>query len=349
MERDISVMSYNEIRLPAEWEPHAFCLMAWAIHREWGMYADAVRRELHEVIITIAEYDTVYLLTPSDQIPEAKRQSFGPNVEILSAPVDDIWMRDIAPTFAVRGNGAVAIDWNFNCWGSTRRARPGDSLARSLAARLGLATIRAPFVAEGGAFVTDGEGTVIVTKSCLLNENRNPRIGRSVLAQMEEIERGFSTVGGRKIIWLQGDVDEPFTNGHADGYLLFTKPGAILVEAPDPEMTTLANRSGDIDVLQSEADSRGGLMTVSSILPPRRRHWRFRGRTFAPSYLNAYLANGAVITGKFGDTERDEAAHSVLRKSFPSRDIRMLSIDHIALGGGGIHCITQPMPSTSRK
>jgi len=57
---------------------------------------------------------------------------------VIEAPVDDIWMRDIAPTFALRGNGRdqeiIAIDWNFNGWGGTmeRPPRAGDRLARSL-------------------------------------------------------------------------------------------------------------------------------------------------------------------------------------------------------------------------
>jgi len=162
---------------------------------------------------------------------------------------------------------------------------------------------------------------------------------------MEEIERGFSIVGGRKVIWLEGDADEPITSGHADGHLLFTKPGAILVEEIDSEGRTGPNRSKDVDTLRNVVDRRGRLITVSSVLPPRQKYWRFSGSFFAPCYLNAYLANGAVITGKFGDPERDEAARVALKETFPDRDIRMLTIDHIASGGGAIHCLTQPMPT----
>jgi agmatine deiminase len=339
----------DKIRIPAAWETHSCCWMAWAVDREWGARAKEVTRELREIIATIAEYEPVKLLTPPDQIADAKQQSFGPNVEIIEAPVDDIWMRDIAPTFALRGDEVVAIDWNFNSWGSTsaRPARPGDRLAGLMAAKLGLMLIHAPFITEGGAFVTDGDGTVVATKSCLLNENRNPAFGRTERQRMESIEQGFLTLGMRNVIWLDGDADELITSGHADGYLLFTKPGALLVEEIDPEVGAAVNRSKDIDTLRNVADSRCRLIAVSSVLPPRRRYWRFSGRSFAPSYLNAYLANGAVITGKFGDPERDEAARLVLRKSFPGRDIRMLAIDHIASGGGGVHCLTQPMPNTS--
>ena len=65
-----------------------------------------------------------------------------------------------------------------------------------------------------------------------------------------------------------------------------------------------------------------------------------------PSYVNAYLANGAVITASFGDVQRDEEAQQAFERAFPDRTVKMLRIDHIAAGGGGIHCLTQPHPLT---
>jgi agmatine deiminase len=68
---------------------------------------------------------------------------------------------------------------------------------------------------------------------------------------------------------------------------------------------------------------------------------------FAPCYLNAYVANNAVIAGCFGDDERDEAAKKALEEAFPWPQVITLRIGHIAAGGGGVHCLTQPMPATT--
>ncbi len=60
------------------------------------------------------------------------------------APVDDFWMRDIMPTFALCGEGpaqeVIAIDWNFNGWGGTRDRplRAGDRLPRLAATMFGV-------------------------------------------------------------------------------------------------------------------------------------------------------------------------------------------------------------------
>src|SRR3954452_2407834 len=105
--------------------------MSWAVHREWGAAQEDVQRELDSVVRAISEDEPVLLLTPQDLITTAKLRGFGPEVEIVPAPVDDIWMRDIAPVFAKRGQETVAIDLNFNGWDGSRSPRPGDRLART--------------------------------------------------------------------------------------------------------------------------------------------------------------------------------------------------------------------------
>ena len=104
------------IRIPADWEGHDCCWMAWAVHSEWGDWRKAVKDELCTVIHTISQYEPVCLLVPREGLAEARGRFSGGNIEIIEAPVDDIWMRDIAPTFALYNSEVVAIDWNFNGW-----------------------------------------------------------------------------------------------------------------------------------------------------------------------------------------------------------------------------------------
>ena len=230
------------IRIPAEWEPHACCWMAWAVHREWDKAAaNAIKRELSAVVQTIARYEPVRVLAPrGPTLREAQREFAAcPNVTVIDAPVDDFWMRDIMPTFAWRCEGAakeiIAIDWNFNGWGGTRErpSRAGDRLAQTGATISGVQRLSAPFVAEGGALVTDGRGTMITTRSCLLNPNRNPV--RPNLDRQRMIEAELRRFGVGKVIWLVGDPCEPITSGHTDGYVLCAPGGVVLAEAIDDE------------------------------------------------------------------------------------------------------------------
>ncbi|MGY3603661.1 MULTISPECIES: agmatine deiminase family protein [unclassified Bradyrhizobium] len=83
----------------------------------------------------------------------------------------NFWAR-IAPVFAKRGGDTVAIDLNFNGWDGSRTARPGDRLARIH--DFDVPVFGVPFVGEGGAFITDGSGLALASRSCLLP--RNPDI-----------------------------------------------------------------------------------------------------------------------------------------------------------------------------
>ena len=343
----------QSLRIPAEWEPHECCWMAWAVHREWDKAtANKIKRDLSEVVETVARYEPVRLLAPPGPTSREARREFAAcsNVTVIAAPVDDFWMRDIMPTFALRQERAereiVAIDWNFNGWGDTRNRprRAGDRLAKTAASIFGVPRVQVPFVADGGALVTDGRGTIITTRSCLLNPNRNPL--RRGIDRQGLIERELGKVGIRQVIWLEGDPCEPITSGHTDGYVLCAPNGLVLVEAiDDGDIEPPLWRERDTQLLENSRDAEGGKFKVVRVLAPRRRYWKGDPETFARCYLNAYVANGAVIGARFGDAERDEAARKALATAFPGREIVILKIDHIANGGGGVHCLTQPMPT----
>ena len=209
------------LQLVPDWADHSYCWMAWVVHPEWGKSTPSVKKELREVILTISKYEPVRLLTPPSFVFEARLEFVGANVEIVVAPVDDIWMRDIAPIYALHGTQSVPIDLNFNGWGSTeyRRSRAGDRLAGVCRHLFGEGVVHASFVAEGGAFVVGSNQLVLTTLSCLLNQNRNPFLNE------QQIESGLLRLGARKVIWLKGDKNEKITAGHVDGYLLPTEFG----------------------------------------------------------------------------------------------------------------------------
>lgn len=339
---------YGRLRMPADWESHSACLMSWAVPKIWSEWISCIREELAAIIRAISEYETVILLTPSALVRDARAYFDGGNVQIVEALVTDMWMRDAAPTFAVSGKGLVAIDWNpidFTALGDGAR-RGERSFGLELSAILKTYYARSACVAEGGALLTDGQGMLVTTRSCLLHPRRNrPCLG---LSRQLRLEREFRSFGIDSIVWLEGDPSEPLTHGHVDGYVLMTSPGRMLVEIiSDPDAEAPFWRSHDIILLKQARDASNERLYVEFVAAPRKRYWRFRGPYWAPGYLNAYLANGAVITGSFGDRERDELAANALQRSFPGRTIRMLRIDHVASGGGGIRCLTQPIPSDS--
>ncbi len=65
---------------------------------------------------------------------------------------------------------------------------------------------------------------------------------------------------------------------------------------------------------------------------------------FCRSYVNSYICNGAVVMPRYG-VKSDDEVREVFQDLFPGRCVSQVSIPSIAIGGGGIHCITQQEPA----
>jgi agmatine deiminase len=87
----------------------------------------------------------------------------------------------------------------------------------------------------------------------------------------------------------------------------------------------------------TEEEARG--LAPGGSMKPRRA-----GDRLAASYVNFYFANGAIIMPLLDPRTDDEAA-AVLKRACPTRRIAGVPAREILLGGGGIHCITQQVPS----
>lgn len=326
--------------MPGEWERHECCWMAWPCReRLWPAYG-ATQRAYAEVANTIARFEKVRMLTPAHSLTAA-RELLDDAVELVEMPIDDSWARDSGPNFLVSPDGKLAGSaWTFNGWGG--KCRPYDQDAKMAERILHLADariFRSPLVAEGGGITVDGEGTLITTESCFLHRNRNPGWTRREIE--DELCR---TLGVSKIIWVPGDPDDTETDGHVDGIAAFIEPGRVLVEVnPDRSDPHYAVGRENAAALAHQTDARGRKLELEfideGIYHP---DWWNGG---CSSYINSYLANGAVIVPGYGYS-RDPAAVETYRRLYPEREVVQVQINDIAIGGGGIHCVTQQQPET---
>ncbi|MFK7730006.1 MAG: agmatine/peptidylarginine deiminase [Pseudomonadales bacterium] len=323
--------------MPAEWTPHSCCWMAWPCRD--GLWADddATARDYANVANAIARFEPVKMLVPSRKLKEA-RALLGAGVEVIEMEIDDSWARDSGPNFLIGGDTLAGSHWTFNAWG--QKYHPYDKDAQMGAAILELAEAdryTSELVAEGGGISVDGEGTIITTESCFLNKNRNPGLSRKEVEQ--ELCR---TLGGEKVIWIPGDVEETETDGHVDGIAAFIEPGRVLVEVntdtTDPHYEVGVDNT---NALKGQTDAKGRELQLEFIEEGVYHDGIWNGG--CSSYINSYLANGAVIVPAYG-YERDYRVVETYSALYPEREIVQVSIESLALGGGGIHCITQQQP-----
>ena len=141
---------------------------------------------------------------------------------------------------------------------------------------------------------------------------------------------------------MPGDPDDTETDGHIDGIACFVEPGKVLVEICPTEGTErYDNMQANLNAIRGAADASGRELEIALI--EEAYEAERRNEIFACSYINFYIANGGIVMPCFG-IDRDEDARKKLAELFPDREIAQVQISDIAIGGGGIHCITQQQP-----
>jgi agmatine deiminase len=331
--------------MPSEDSVHEKTWMCWPSSREvWGSELSKVQDAIIEIALSIMEFEPVSMLARPNEVVAVRRLLKG--VEVIGAPVDDLWARDTLPNFLIKlGAGGTrhlgASHARFNGWGSKQIFAGDTQLATLICSRLGISLVDSGLKGEGGAIEVDGTGNVLATLSSWVNNNRNP--GRSK-AQIESAI--LSMLGAKRMIWIDGLAGKDITDGHIDTLARFVNPTTILIDKPafddvlDP-WVAVAERTRK-QVMQSRT-AAGGKYQIAEIVQPATI--RGSGDDFLSTYMNYYVCNGGVIVPEFGDRNADSAARKVLAQLYPGREIVSVNIDALAAGGGGIHCATQQQPS----
>ncbi|KQV21668.1 MULTISPECIES: agmatine/peptidylarginine deiminase [unclassified Kitasatospora] len=328
-------------RMPAEWTEHEACLMAWPTRAElWGETFAEAKREYAQVARAISEFEPVTMVARPGQGEEA-RALCGDGVEVVELPLDDSWFRDSGPIFVLGPDGERAgVDFRFNSWGQKHHPwDTDDKIAARLLERLDVERIDSRMILEGGAITVDGEGTLITTEQCLLHPNRNPGMSK------EEIEAELiAKLGVSTVIWLPyGGLLDTETDGHVDGVCAFVAPGKVVVQLPsDPAHPDFERMRANRAVLEAAVDAQGRQLEILDL--PQSAFLEVGGKHTEVGYLNFYIANGGVVVPVAGLPE-DEGALAVIASALPGRKVVGVRSRVIAFGGGGVHCITQQVPS----
>lgn len=328
-------------KVPLDTVPHARTWMAWPSEASiWGRLLTPVQREIALIATTIARFEPVTLCATDAAAAGAARAACGSTVTVIDAvPVDDCWMRDSGPVFRSVGGRLDAVGLNFNGWGSEQRHAKDLGVAADVARQAAVPFSAAGFVGEGGAIETDGDGTLMATESSLVNPERNPGMTR---AQVQAAV--LDAYGARKMLWVRGIADRDITDDHIDATSRFVGPGVVMVQRPPAARTDIwaEDERAQLARLSRVTDARGRRLRVVVVEGPDTVRSKDPG--FVDSYVNYYACNGAVIMPEFGDAAKDGAARATIGAAFPGRRVIALNYDTIALGGGGVHCVTQQEP-----
>ena len=327
--------------VPAEWSPHRAMWLGFPSH------ADLWREDLAQAQDEVAALaralagpgeERVRLMVCGDDAEAAARARLDgvAGVEIVRALFGDIWLRDTGPIF--RSDGRAA-GFRFNGWGGKYVMEGDDEVAAQIAAASGAPLDANPFILEGGALDHDGLGTVLTTRQCLLNKNRNA----GWTEEAAEAALG-EALGARKVLWLGDGLRNDHTDGHVDNLARFVAPGVVACPISwgkaDPNARLYDETAR---LLSTMTDARGGALQVMRIPSPG---WiDGDGGPSPASHMNFIIANGAVIVPLYESEKAGAFAVDAVQSLFPERKAIGLPSSAILTGGGSFHCITQQEPA----
>ena len=342
----------TDLRMPAEWEPHAATWLAWPHNRmDWPGKFAAIPFVFAEIIRHLGRRERVELLV-QDDAAAAKARAFlarsgalSDNVRFHVLPTDRIWLRDSGCTFVQEGAAPKAVKWTFNAWAKYDNWQLDEKIATRMAGAAGAAVVRPVagrrrMVLEGGSIDVNGRGTLVTTEECLLGtvQQRNPGFAKA------DYERHFAEhLGIRKVIWLDRGVTGDDTHGHVDDLTRFVAADTVVTAVePDPAHPNHAPLQENLRRLREAVDQDGRPLRIVELPMPGPVH--FDGVRLPASYGNFYIANGTVLVPVFNDPN-DRLALNILAELFPGREVTGIYAGDLIWGFGAMHCMTQQQPA----
>ncbi|WP_439470981.1 agmatine deiminase family protein [Brevundimonas sp.] len=328
--------------VPAEWSPHRAMWVGWPSHDElWEENLEPAQAEVEALVRALAGpgREQVKLMVGKPEALDDARARFADvdGVQVIDGRFGDIWLRDTGPIFGA--GSARAAAFRFNGWGGKYDLEHDDTVATQIGEASGVPLDHNDFILEGGALDHDGQGTILTTRQCLLNANRNT--GWTDAAAEAALTEAL---GARKVLWLGDGLLNDHTDGHVDNLARFVAPGVVACPVAwgkgDPNDDVYAEVAR---ALSQMTDAEGRQIKILPLPSPG-----FVGdedeKPIPASHMNFLIANGAVIVPTYGDETAARLVCEGLATVYPDREIIPLPSIAILSGGGSFHCISQQEP-----
>ncbi len=337
--------------LPPEWEAHAATWLTWP--RPDSVYFrdryDSTQLCFVRLIRELVAGEEVHISVGNPDLEATAKKVLQEHGVPLAAvffhqfPAAEPWLRDYGPVFLARSPNGIweraIVGWRFNAWGGKSLACETEDALPSLVAQfLDVPFFPAAMILEGSAFETNGAGSLLVTESCLLNNNRNPELNR---LQVQNRLKEF--LGVSNILWLGDGLAGDETDGHVDALARFANSTTIL--ATFDEDINDANYQvvqDTMQLLRTMRDQNGKLFRIVKIPTPGLVE--YGGQRLAASYLHFFIANRVVLVPQFR-RRKDALALQILQREFPDRKVVGVDVTGLMTGMGSIHAALLQEPA----
>jgi agmatine deiminase len=333
---------------PAEFAPHTATWLSWP-HKEasWPGKIHTIFPVYAQFIKLVAQGETVNINVADEQMKQfaiahlESVQADLRNIQFFFHPTNDAWCRDHGPAFLINPEqkSKMIVDWGYNAWGGKYPPFDLDDVIPTLIAnQYNIPVVHPGIVMEGGSVEFNGQGTLLTTRACLLNPNRNPHLTQ---AQIEEYLINY--YGVQHILWLGDGIIGDDTDGHIDDLTRFVNSDTVVTileeNKQDENYHILRDNLKELKTLRLENGKPLNIVELPMPAPVV-----YDGQRLPASYANFYIANKYVVVPTFRDKNDDQALR-ILQECFPDRQVVGLDSTDIIWGLGSFHCLSQQEPA----
>ncbi|WP_373399513.1 agmatine deiminase family protein [Algoriphagus halophilus] len=334
---------------PAEFAPHTATWLSWPhkeeswpgkIHTIYPAYCEFIKIVAKGEIVNINVADEAMKAFAVAQLEQAGADLN--KIKFHFFPTNDAWCRDHGPAFLVNPNAEekkALVKWNYNAWGNKYPPHDLDNqIPYRIAEYLGIPCFTPGIVMEGGSVEFNGKGTLLTSRACLLNENRNPHL---IQSQIEKYLCDY--YGVNHILWVGDGIVGDDTDGHIDDITRFVNTDTVVtvVEENKLDENHLLLEENLQELKQMRLEDGKQLNIVELPMPEAKYN---EDQRLPASYANFYIANEAVVVPTFRD-KNDQKALDILSDCFQDRKVVGVDSLDIIWGLGSFHCLSQQEPA----
>ncbi|HEB7545256.1 TPA: agmatine deiminase family protein [Campylobacter coli] len=312
-----------------EWSEQEYLMLSLPHEKsDWKPYLGEIIQAYKEFVKATSEFQKVLLIAPN-------KSDFAPfenmtNVEFFICDTNDTWIRDFGAIDILEDNHLKALDFTFNAWGNKFQSELDNEVNSKLfKEKFNEKLTKIDFILEGGSIDFNGEGVMLTSSNCLLNENRNSHLDKSQIeAKLKEI------FGLKQIIWLEnGFIKGDDTDHHIDTLARFIDKNTIAYSICEDEED---EHYIPLQKMKKELEATG----FDLVELPLPKPLYYEGRRLGATYANFVFVNDALIMPFYKD-ENDEIIKQRLAKALPKRKIIGVDARVFLRQNGSLHCSCQ--------
>lgn len=338
--------------LPAEWELQGAVQLTWPhAETDWAPYLQDIVKTEVQLAKIIAKYQFVIIVTQDVAKTKAYFTKTECNcIKFVECDINDTWARDHAfITLLSKEDKAepLLLDFRFNGWGNKFKADRDNCINRKLFLQQivqGKYIDYNDFVLEGGSIESDGKGTILTTKMCLLAAHRN-----EPLTQQDIEHQLLKKLHAQRILWVNhGTLVGDDTDGHIDTIVRFAPNDTLLyIGCNDTNDEQYNDFCAMEQQLRSFRTVEGKPYRLLKLPMP---HAIFDHNDRLPAtYANFLIINKAVIVPTYNQPELDKQAIDIIQMAFPKHNIIPLDATTVIRQHGSLHCLTMQYPKQAIK